>query len=223
MARITRNSYQRKIILFGVMMFSAVALISSGFAAWVLSTEQKQSVNGNASVAAVSDASFNLSVAFKDGKNNIIFDSAKDDETGRVRWDSTNYAITSVTITGQIENYDYLGTLKVSLAVTDAIKDAANDTNKYIVLPACATSPVDIKNNTYMTKISDENGGTYSFEYTIEFTWGDTFGNTNPSLYYDTPAATSIDDATMKATLEAFYALCGATNAYTITVTATAK
>lgn len=43
MAKLTRNSYKRKIILFGVIVFMSIALISTGFAAWVMSQEKKAS------------------------------------------------------------------------------------------------------------------------------------------------------------------------------------
>lgn len=41
MAKLTKNSYKRKVILFGVLLFMSIALISTGFAAWIMSTNAK--------------------------------------------------------------------------------------------------------------------------------------------------------------------------------------
>ena len=46
MARLTRNSYKRKIILFAVFVFISIALISTGFAAWVMSNDATLDANG---------------------------------------------------------------------------------------------------------------------------------------------------------------------------------
>ena len=37
--KLTRKSYKRNIIVFGLMFFMGIALVSTGFAAWVLSQD----------------------------------------------------------------------------------------------------------------------------------------------------------------------------------------
>ena len=56
MARLTRNSYKRKIIVFGLLVFMSIALISTGFAAWIMSQEAKEETSGNVSVGVVDDS-----------------------------------------------------------------------------------------------------------------------------------------------------------------------
>ena len=55
MARLTKNSYKRKIIVFGLLVFMSIALMSTGFAAWVMSQGDKESQDGNVSVGVVED------------------------------------------------------------------------------------------------------------------------------------------------------------------------
>ena len=62
MAKLTRNSYKRKIILFGVIVFMSIALISTGFAAWVMSQEKKASTNGNVTVGAVTEGNIEITL-----------------------------------------------------------------------------------------------------------------------------------------------------------------
>ena len=47
MVKLTRNSYKRKIILFGVLIFASIALISTGFAAWIMSANASKDKDGN--------------------------------------------------------------------------------------------------------------------------------------------------------------------------------
>ena len=62
MAKLTRNSYKRKIILFGVFVFMSIALISTGFAAWVMSQNAKEEVSGNVNVSTMTDASVSIKI-----------------------------------------------------------------------------------------------------------------------------------------------------------------
>ena len=57
MSKITRRSYKRKKIVMGVALFGAIALVSTGFAAWVLSASAQNQQQGNIKVGEVSDKS----------------------------------------------------------------------------------------------------------------------------------------------------------------------
>ena len=61
MARLTKNSYKRKIIVFGLLVFMSIALISTGFAAWVMSQGAKEDVSGNVTIGVVEDGRITLS------------------------------------------------------------------------------------------------------------------------------------------------------------------
>ena len=57
MSKITRRSYKRKKIIMGVVLFGAVGLVSTGFAAWVLSASATSDNSANLKVGTVSDNS----------------------------------------------------------------------------------------------------------------------------------------------------------------------
>ncbi len=60
--KLTRKSYKRNIIVFGVMLFMGIALVSTGFATWVLSQNTQIEVNGqNVNVGVVSDNALKIS------------------------------------------------------------------------------------------------------------------------------------------------------------------
>lgn len=214
MAKYTRNSYKRKIVMFGVMIFISIALISTGFAAWVLSTQTTKESNGNVVVGQVVDASFDIqfteitnqygeSVATTDTSGKVIPDSSKmkfcfepkkDDETGRVRWDGTNCENLSFTFKGTITNYAYLGSLNVKMTMSEKVATFINakdsDGKSYVNAPyidttdSLATTGKDL----VLTEIKNDSGqstGKAEFECTITFTWGAAFGGNNPSEYYD--------------------------------------
>ena len=135
MAKLTRNSYKRKIILFGVIVFMSIALISTGFAAWVMSQEKKQSKSGNVSVGAVTEGNIEVildELTVKDFK----FEPKENDKTGRVRNDGTNFESLTVTVTGTIKNTQFLKEATIKMNVQDKVNQAVTD--GYIVLPECA-------------------------------------------------------------------------------------
>ena len=61
MARLTKNSYRRKIVVFGLLVFMSIALISTGFAAWVMSQGAKEDTSGNITIGVVEDGRITLS------------------------------------------------------------------------------------------------------------------------------------------------------------------
>ena len=63
--KLTRKSYKRNIIVFGVMLFMGIALVSTGFATWVLSQNTQIEVNGqNVNVGVVSDNALKISISY---------------------------------------------------------------------------------------------------------------------------------------------------------------
>ncbi len=112
MARLTKNSYKRKIIVFGLLVFMSIALISTGFAAWVMSQGAKEETPGNVSIGVVEDGRITLSnlvykpvvykyndeldvvelteseyaIATKDGLN-FKFEPLFNDKNGAITWE----------------------------------------------------------------------------------------------------------------------------------------
>lgn len=62
MAKLTRKSYKRKKIAFAAVILGGVALVSSGFAAWVLSNDKTDNASGTVHVGEVKDASLEMDI-----------------------------------------------------------------------------------------------------------------------------------------------------------------
>lgn len=223
MAKLTRNSYKRKIILFGVIVFMSIALISTGFAAWVMSQEKKQSTSGNVTVGAVTEGNIEVildPLTVKDFK----FEPKESDTTGRVRNDGTNFESLTVTVTGTIKNTQFLKEATIKMNVKDAVKQA--ETAGYIILPECANSEV-------VLTLTESGTNEKKFSYNITFKWGSKFGGENPGEYYDSAAFNPSEEelssfegtqeekitAYIKSVLDAFHALMD-TSTYEVVVTA---
>lgn len=224
MAKLTRNSYKRKIVLFGVIVFMSIALISTGFAAWVMSQEKKQSTSGNVTVGAVTEGNIEVildPLTVKDFK----FEPKESDTTGRVRNDKTNFESLTVTVTGTIKNTQFLKEATIKMNVKDAVKQA--ETDGYIILPECANSEVVLKT------LTESGTNEKKFSYDITFKWGSKFGGENPGEYYDSAAFNPSEEelssfegtqeekitAYIKSVLDAFHALMD-TSTYEVVVTA---
>lgn len=182
MARITRRSYKRKRIVMGVALFMSVALISSGFAAFVISSTAVGEGNGNVSVGTVSDKALTITLD-KENIGSIIFDTFQEDNRGNVRADSTGpYENLSVTVSGTIGNYDFLGGLNFRLE-EDGTNNISAAVNKgYVQVPACmSTAGVDFT-NAEIEKVKRDEG---RFSFTVNFGWGSAFANLNPGEYFD--------------------------------------
>lgn len=223
MAKLTRNSYKRKIILFGVIVFMSIALISTGFAAWVMSQEKKQSTSGNVTVGAVTEGNIEVildPLTVKDFK----FEPKESDTTGRVRNDGTNFESLTVTVTGTIKNTQFLKEATIKMNVKNAVKQA--ETAGYIILPECANSEV-------VLTLTESGTNEKKFSYNITFKWGSKFGGENPGEYYDSAAFNPSEEelssfegtqeekitAYIKSVLDAFHALMD-TSTYEVVVTA---
>jgi len=60
MKRYTRKHYNKKLVALGLAAFMGIGLTSTGFAAWVMSQNAKEPVNGNVSVSTMTDASVDI-------------------------------------------------------------------------------------------------------------------------------------------------------------------
>lgn len=209
MAKLTRSSYKRKIIMFGALIFASIALVSTGFAAWVMSTSSNNNMTGNITTGQVTDSSLkiqNLALS----SNNFSFEPTQDDTTGRVRNDGSNYESLTTTVTATISPTQYIKEIEIKLIVSDSVKKAA--TEGYIVLPdyAYTESEASTATGKVITITSDEvqDSESYNLSETITITWGKKFNNKNPGIYYDSDeTGKNISDADVKKALEDFRAV----------------
>lgn len=203
MARITRKAYKRKKVVFGLCMFAAVALISTGFASWILSANATADANGKFAVSEVSDASVEFG-KFECSLDEFRFGAREDDLDGRLYYNSSKPEekenLTAV-VSGYVKNADFLKCITVKLDVSDYVKQAATD--EYIVLPQCVDSAIEIGSDELGTignviEITEENVSNYTnvqvgnkireFSYKVELKWGNFFGEQNPGDWYDNDA-----------------------------------
>lgn len=211
MAKLTRKSYKRKKIAFAAVILGGVALVSSGFAAWVLSSNAKDNTAGSVTVGAVEKGNLKLEITSDQGdvKNgHFDFDTLESDKSGRVRVKEgqTTFENLSIAYTIKIKSpIDNFKDLQYTMSATKSavnydMKDVSEgEETKYISLPNCFGSTITVEgsNNTLfkkepinLTEKDDkENNVTYAYQWTttvtVAFQWGATFGGYNPGLYYD--------------------------------------
>lgn len=209
MAKLTRKSYKRKKIAFAAVILGGVALVSSGFAAWVLSSNAKDNTAGSVTVGTVEKGSLKLEISSTQGdikSGHFDFDTLESDKSGRVRAKEgqttfENLSIVyTVTVKSPIDNFK---DLKYRMSATKSAVDynmqdvSEGNGTQYIVLPDCFGKDVSIESkNTAFEKTDinetvEEKEKTITYKkkwtatITIAFQWGATFGGYNPGLYYD--------------------------------------
>ena len=238
MSKITRRSYKRKKIIMGAVLFGAIGLVSTGFAAWVLSASASRDESANLKVGAVSDKSMSFTGVKVEGldtapgsatlgtmieTSNYSFNPRYDDSTGRVRFGSNEGADVgerlSLTISGTVTEAQNLGSLTIGpKTVPDELATAV--TKNYIVLPTCLTSTYTMVENTDYTVNEAAGVTTASFSYDVAFRWGSAFGGVNPADYYDSAAGESVTTAEINTTLTELHNLL---DTITVEVTITAN
>ena len=148
--RLTRRSYRRKLIMFGVSIFMSLALVATGFAAWVLSNDATKEESGAVEIAAVHEESVEISnIQFLDANGNVseldldksfVFEPKEGDTTGRVRYGKsseddidTKPENLDVKFQWSIDNYQIVGDIfvdfKIPANVYKAIEDGWIDIN----------------------------------------------------------------------------------------------
>ena len=211
--KLTRKSYNRRVFSFGALVFLAIALMSTGFATWVMSTNAETSDSGNVNIGTITDGA--LSFVETGGKKVVFdettgsefrFDGAEGDDEGEIKsgtGEGATYENLGVKFTVQIQPAQYFDYLSVKVEnLPQGILDAADA--GYIVLPDAATETVKISTTEQGIEVSsgetktidDFNTdvclvdstsvpGVVKVTYTINFEWGTVFGGQNPGYYLD--------------------------------------
>ena len=228
MATRTKKSGQRKAFAVGIAAFASVCLIATGFAAWVISAKAEKTETGNVNIGKVSSADVKITVAQEDGttgvltaENGFSFNPDATDDSGRVRFDGTNAEKRKLHLNGTVGPQRFVTSFKIRLDITtgtdkdgNPVKNAAANqrfkdaaTAKYIVLPPCFDTDVELYGTDfYKTNSSQDNDAYATFDYAIAFSWGDKFGGQNPGRYYDeNETGKKVSDADVSKTLNEFY------------------
>ena len=224
MRKLTRRSYNRKLLVFGLSMFMAVAMISTGFAAWVMSSTEAANANGGVTVGIVNNEMMLVEVDNLDketGKLDIdplLFDAKEGDTNGRVKASEGSKENLSFTISGYVTNAASLSVLYIKVALPEGLQDALKA--NYIEITSAGADAYDEETGVfvYEAPLSGERDGitgSKEFTYTLTFAWGDFFGGLNPSEFYDSDekrieseeeglAGNKIESQTMANEMEAF-------------------
>lgn len=157
MAKLTRKSYQRKAMVVGATAFAGIALVATGFAAWVISSSATKNVQGGVQVGTVSEKSITFgNITLKaldetDARNYFSFEPTKEDKSGRVRCDGENWENLSLKVKGTYSPASYvnkfslglrMGTVnasdnKFTVGTEDEARMEKAQSDEYIVLPEC--------------------------------------------------------------------------------------
>jgi len=186
MAKLTRKSYQRKAMVVGATAFAGIALMATGFAAWVISSSATRNVQGGVQVGTISNKSIEITnVEFEEpgplgehetARKYFSFEPTKGDNSGRVRCDGKNWENLSLKVTGKYSPADYVNSFSIALRMgtVDTKGDFAVDTAaegrlsaaqtaNYITLPTCwaggTTDGKGVTVNTNATGIVGEPNG----------------------------------------------------------------
>ena len=210
--RITRGHYNRKLLTFGIMLFLGIALISTGFAAWIMSSGAELNYgDGSVTVGEITESDLEFTtIKLLDGTSSaILFEPAKNDKSGDIKWDGEKSENLSFKFTTTVSPADYLDEVQIKMSYPASVVAAHNA--GYIVLPEAAvladgveyltilefdnTGKAQAKSYTGITVAMEEiknNEGTkvtgIKLTVTISITWGAKFHSGNPSV--------TLDDAT---------------------------
>lgn len=185
---------KRKTMTLVLCLLAALALVSVGFASWVISVDAKGTKTGNIVVDTVEDKRVEIQVSLT--APDFIFGGPTSEQMTGISnpWLTNNNEKTEVLkVTANVKVLKKGTTTPVDLTsnqvqfevVDNATSGyaAATGTKKYIVAPSVAAE---------LTK--GENAGEYTV--TIEFKWGTAFevtpgsGGVNPYIYYNKLEAT---------------------------------
>lgn len=216
----------KKAVTIGVAAFSAVALLTTGAAAFVLTNEATNTTDGNVSVGTVVDNGVELSVSDAAA---IVLDAEKGDSSGRVQFSSENGKTPNmnISISGTLlpidsslstsevlADYDLSFTFAVSsknISVGDTSEAGNTFFPKYVTTKSHGATVNEYLTLTY-TDIKGSNSESLldvdtataitvaadgTFDLDIDFNWGSFFGWTNPSIFYDTDSSLTSGDSSV--------------------------
>ena len=218
MRKLTRRSYNRKLIVFGLVLLMAIGMISTGFAAWVMSSVNNADADAGVTVGTISDASMDVTIDQWDEEAEewtgdiLSFDAESDDDEGRIRADADAKNQLTMTISGKVTNVAALGQLTLTIKLPESL--AAAIEAEYIAIDdsdaSYSAGTLTVTKESLNYTLVDDNANA-TFSYTLTFEWGEFFGGMNPCEFYDSTVATrdgvtgaSITDENMKTEMDLF-------------------
>lgn len=148
MKKVTRHAFSKKAIMITASLFVTLALITTGFAAWLISSGTSGEGTGNITTATIDDARLGLTVAMAEGKDFVCFGPQADDKHPDIRYKASvgdekdDKEVLTATVTGTIKNYDRLEKFNITIKISDKALTAAGYT-------WTETNEGSLKNRTY--------------------------------------------------------------------------
>lgn len=134
MKKVTRHAFSKKAIMITASLFVTLALITTGFAAWLISSGASGEGTGNITTATIDDAHLGLTVAMAEGKDFVCFGPRADDKVPHIMYDSPKNGekddkeVLTATVTGTIKNYVRLKEFNITIKISDKALTAAGYT-----------------------------------------------------------------------------------------------
>lgn len=231
-----KKKTRSKMIAASIAILSSAAVVSTGFAAWVISGGDTKEVGGTIQADEVSSKAHTLSVIAFDGSANKISFGApknKDEITNSYDWLKNNevnenlIASATFTVSNVDTKPDNLKTLfdekeckfeettatKVYVETSDAVK------NNYV--GAFPTWNLDQQNTNQTVpgvylQLGELKQTTLTVTLKVVFAWGTTFTSMNPFVYYNAQKKTSSLESEASTALTAIRALNNATFKVTV-------
>ncbi len=201
--KITRKSYKRNKLVLGASLFAGVALVSTGFAAWVISSAATKEAEGNVEVGKVSDVSLAITLDTM-SPDYFAFEpvAAPSGKTYIIQNDSASKAENlSVLVSGKVTGTNVMTNMTFKMGKHAGVDKAV--AKNYIVAPTkgYATEEKYLTSNVttsdpsaealktfdgLYTKEADKtsDNGTHYFQQHFTFAWGTEFKGVNPAQYY---------------------------------------
>lgn len=148
MKKVTRHAFSKKAIMITASLFVTLALITTGFAAWLISSGASGEGTGNITTATIDDARLGLTVAMAEGKDFVCFGPQADDDVPHIMYEppkegeKDDKEVLTATVTGTIKNYDRLEKFNITIKISDKALKAAGYT-------WTETGEGSLKNRTY--------------------------------------------------------------------------
>lgn len=223
-----KKKTRSKVIAASIAILSSAAVVSTGFAAWVISGGDSKPVNGTITADTVINSVHTITLD-KDGNDGNVFFGAPEEMTNSSAWLKNNtkdkkedltasFGFTVAGLEGDVSDKkpsELFDSAKFKLEETTT--DEASKYSKYSDLNYLAALPAFDFNtktsyDTATNKVPDiylvpgkytagsgDNYGTQHFTVTIQFGWGSKFGGKNPYEYYNTTEMANSADARSEA------------------------
>ena len=134
MKKVTRHAFSKKAIMITASLFVTLALITTGFAAWLISSGTSGEGTGNITTATIDDARLGLTVAMAEGKDFVCFGPQAGDDVPHIMYElpkegeKDDKEVLTATVTGTIKNYDRLKEFNITIKISDKALTAAGYT-----------------------------------------------------------------------------------------------